>query len=121
MTTEKWEDRQPRNRAHAVNPEVGDYWHEMFSPIRIVLAVNSTWVTICDKTKAVDDNCWEWDLGKARSLLKEDFGNGLFYKSAALKHKTHCDVVPRRMMDVVECWIASASVHSSATDKGRRM
>lgn len=38
---------------HFVSPEPGDFWHEMFTPFFIVLAVEDGSVTICEKTKAV--------------------------------------------------------------------
>lgn len=38
---------------HFVSPEPGDFWHEMYSPVFIVLAVEDGSVTICEKTKAV--------------------------------------------------------------------
>jgi len=39
---------------HFVSPEPGDFWHEMFTPFFIVLAVEDDGsVTICEKTKTV--------------------------------------------------------------------
>lgn len=38
---------------HFVSPEPGDFWHEMYTPFFIVLAVEDDSITICEKTKAV--------------------------------------------------------------------
>ena len=38
---------------HFVSPEPGDFWHEMYTPFFIVLAVDEDSITICEKTKAV--------------------------------------------------------------------
>lgn len=38
---------------HFASPEPGDFWHEMYTPFFIVLAVEDDSITICEKTKAV--------------------------------------------------------------------
>lgn len=83
------------NTRHAIYPEPGDYWHEMFCPIRVVLAVTPETVTICETTKSTDKDHWTWDLSATKKILKEEFANGIRYKSEAMKHKFSCDVVPR--------------------------
>lgn len=34
---------------HAINPKPGDFWHEMYTPVCIVLDANNDYVTICKK------------------------------------------------------------------------
>lgn len=39
--------------AHFLKPEPGDFWHDCFSPVLIVLEASEDSVVICDKTKSV--------------------------------------------------------------------
>lgn len=67
-------DRQKRlNLKHLKNPQVGDYWHEMLVPVLVVLDVDDEGITVCKRTKQVDNNHWTWDLGKYEKMSREDF------------------------------------------------
>lgn len=50
------------NRKHSLNPQVGDYWHECFSPAGVVVGVTSVYVLVLEKSKSTDENHWTWDL-----------------------------------------------------------
>lgn len=39
--------------AHFLKPQPGDFWHDCFSPVLIVLEASEDSVTVCDKTKTV--------------------------------------------------------------------
>lgn len=45
--------REKMDEDHFENPRPGDFWHECFSPVFIVLEVCEDGVFICEKTKAV--------------------------------------------------------------------
>lgn len=90
---------------HLSQPQVGDYWHEMFAPICVVVGKTDSTVTICKKTKSVDDNHWTWDTSIIEVMQLEDFKKWLCYKSDSMKDKTWCRVVPEGHKWVRECAI----------------
>jgi hypothetical protein len=92
------------NTKHAAEPHPGDYWHEMFCPIRVVLAVTSETVVICEDRKDSGKNHWTWDLTKAKKILRENFGSRLHYESNAMKHKFWCDVEPECHKSFATIW-----------------
>lgn len=92
------------NERHALSPERGDYWHEMFCPVRVVLAVGADTVTICETTKGAGEGRWTWDFSKTRTIPKSEFGIGLHYCSEAMKHNFVCDVAPRSHREVADCF-----------------
>lgn len=59
------EKRHKVNVEHAMRPRIGDYWHEMFVPILVVVGrLESDDVLVCKTKKDVGGNRWEWDLTK---------------------------------------------------------
>lgn len=58
---------------HAKNPCVGDYWHEMFVPQRVVVDVTKFAVVTCESTKDVGNDKWTWDLSKLKSYTRKQF------------------------------------------------
>lgn len=104
-----WQERAALSAKHANSPEPGDYWHEMFTPVLVVLDVGERSVVICDKVKAVDEDGWTWDLSQVTAVPKKEFGDRLRYKSDAMKHKTWATVVPRHLMKFVTAFEESQS------------
>lgn len=94
------------NTKHAKSPERGDYWHEMFHPIRVVLGVTSDIVTFCETTKPTSKDRWTWDLSKVNVVPLKDFGPYLHYQSEPMKHKTWADVAPRSHIEFSDWWLA---------------
>lgn len=92
------------NIQHARNPEVGDYWHEMFCPVMVVLDVTSLHVIICKKKKDVDRDHWTWDVSETKHLTREQFALEPHYSTAKMAHKFHCDVIPRGHADVAAAY-----------------
>jgi hypothetical protein len=88
------------NIKHALNPEPGDYWHEMFTPIMVVLDVTSMHVVICDGTKPADKDRWSWDYKKIKCLTRKEFNMKPRYDSPKLIDHFHCDVMPNAHVDV---------------------
>jgi len=88
------DEQQKVNLKHAVDPQRGDYWHEMFCPIRVVLHVTEDTVTFCEKTKQTKPDHWTWDIDKVCRVFKDEFRQGLEYQSVPMKDKFHADVVP---------------------------
>jgi hypothetical protein len=97
--------QQEKNQSHVDNPQVGDLWHEMFSPYHIVLAVTDTDVIICEKTKPTDDYHYTFDLSEIKTVTLEEHKNIVTYSS--MRDKFVADVVPKcKMMPLIEEWRA---------------
>jgi hypothetical protein len=90
------------NAKHAAEPMRGDYWHEMFCPVRVVLHVTPDIVVFCEKTKATDPNHWTWDLDHVVKVFKEDFGDRLRYGSEAMKDKFWAWVAPQAHIEFAD-------------------
>lgn len=97
-------DQKELNDQHATNPQVSDYWEEMFSPVAVVLAVNGTAITICRKTVPEGTDMWMWDLDKAETIDVSALKSWLGYKSG---FGYWAYVHPGAMAEVVEEWNAT--------------
>lgn len=70
------------NVKHSADPQPGDYWHEMFCPIAVVVArIGKLNVLVCKKTKAADHNSWTWDLDSLDVMKIQDFETWLRYSN----------------------------------------
>lgn len=64
---------------HATDPQPGDYWHEMYTPVCVVLGVAAGMVIYCENTKPASPNTWTWDLSVRQAKSLEDFKRMLEY------------------------------------------
>ena len=85
--------------AHIDSPEEGDYWHEMFSPVLVVLKIEKEVVTYCDVIKDKGDSGWTWNLDYISKTPLILFKKRLCYDVGAFAEKldcrkTWCDVLP---------------------------
>lgn len=105
MFEKKIKENHELNLKHALDPEVGDYWQEMFMPICVVVDATQFSVTVCDKTKSVGENRWTWDISKLEVYSREDFGNRYRYGNCSaeafkatdtddIKNRFWCNVAP---------------------------
>lgn len=80
---EKELSNHERSEIHLNKPLVGDYWHDMYNPVCVVVKVDNETddVTICKKIKQVDDNHWTWDLDVTETISKENLKRWLAYSS----------------------------------------
>lgn len=84
------------NQRHLLNPELGDYWHEMFCPILVVVDLYDNVVRCLEKKKAAGQGHWTWDVDKVSEYNKSEFAAKLRYGGDGdLANKTWCDVSPR--------------------------
>lgn len=95
------------NLKHAKDPQIGDYWHECFTPIAVVVDVSRFSIVLCEKTKSPDEKSWTWDLDKLEVYTKKDFVNRFRYgrvgkpkfkgtdDMTSIKNKFWCDVSPK--------------------------
>lgn len=99
----RYEERQELNRKHVDQPMVGDFWHEMFSPYHIVLAVTDSEVIICEKTKPVDSHHYTFDLSEVRTITHLEHRDIVTYST--MRDKFVADVVPNsKMMPLIQEW-----------------
>lgn len=102
---ETTQDRDALNRKHAEHPQPGDFWHDCYSPICVVLGVAASMVVYCDTPKIVnDEDHWTWDLSLAKRKEKplSEFREWLSYKSEKMAGKFWAAVIPRRDEWVLE-------------------
>ena len=83
---------------HAINPVPGDYWHEHFHPILVVLEVTKSNVIVCKTAKDAGPDSWEWDMSKIEVLSRKYFSTFLSYKNipgyyANVASKSHSEIV----------------------------
>ena len=79
------------NLKHRKKPQAGDYWHEMFCPVLLVLDVGPRCVVFLEKKKDVDGRRWTWDTKDISALSPKQFAKRITYSTM---DKTWCDVVP---------------------------
>lgn len=99
----EYEEQQKKNQLHVDQPQVGDLWHEMFSPYHIVLAVTDSHVIICEKTKPTDLSHYTFDLTETKTLTHIEHRDLVTYSS--MRNKFVADVVPKcKMMPLIQKW-----------------
>jgi hypothetical protein len=98
-----YNERHKKNQKHVDQPMVGDFWHEMFSPYHIVLAVTDTHVIICEKTKSVGSTGYTFDLTETRTVTHLEHRDIVTYST--MRDKFVADVVPNcKMMPLIQEW-----------------
>lgn len=107
MSELSWDERKRRDAEHLADPQAGDYWHEMFTPICVVLGRTDDGVWICKKTKtkADDDGRWTWDLAQFERMTSAAFRSWLTYGGTGdLAEQTWCSVLPGRHAWARDAW-----------------
>ena len=88
-------EQEALNQKHLESPEIGDYWHDMFSPALVVVGLGENTVTICDETVAPQKDRWTWDVSKTRVMTRAEFMAYLRYSpGSSVSEKTWAYVVP---------------------------
>ena len=85
---------------HAENPEPGDYWHEMFNPVAVVLEVKGDELTICKTTRRHGEG-WTWDLEFCYTTTKQKFKDWISYDNI---EGYWCDVSDHKHAFAVELY-----------------
>lgn len=96
-------DQEELNLKHIENPELGDYWHERFSGVCVVLKVTEDTVTISRKKVDVDEDHWTFILEEAETLSLKEFKEFLTY--ASNRSKCWADVFPRKLVALAETYL----------------
>jgi len=76
------EARARRNRSAVAAPRPGDYWHEMYCPIMIVLEVDP--LIVCREQESVGDG-WFWQLDKAYESDGSEFESMLYPRGSGVE------------------------------------
>jgi hypothetical protein len=84
--------RRSQNKQHVADPQPGDYWHEMFTPVCLVLDASKFHVALLCDAKHVSGG-WNWDTSKVTVLSRAAFVAKLMYEQQ-VDQGTWCDVVP---------------------------
>lgn len=64
---------------HATHPTLGDFWHERYSAVCVVLEVTPEIVTICKKKINLGDEAYAWDLDHTTEMDRFEFKKWLSY------------------------------------------
>ena len=73
--------RYELNERHMVDPQVGDYWHEMLVPYLVVVGRIGHRTIVCETTKCVGGSKWTWDLDHLRIVTEEWLRQRLMYRN----------------------------------------
>ena len=102
-------DQYNLNQAAVENPQVGDYWHEMFSPYFLIVHVNKDKYTIlncmssyspCAK-KPVGDTHWTFDVSQSMEVDHAWMADRVKYSSI---DGFVADVRRNSCADIIEEW-----------------
>lgn len=104
--------RNERNAARIANPQPGDYWHEMFCPYFVVVAVDGDCILICDKKVDVDAEHWTFDLTACRYATLAELRRRVTYET--MPDSFVADCAPKRHMWVVDEYNALNPVRTFA-------
>ena len=73
--------QQLLNKEHIENPQIGDFWHEMFSPYFVVAEITNNGVIVYDKTLPDGPNHYVFDETKQKIMNKEEMRNKVTYST----------------------------------------
>lgn len=79
----KYDDMLKDDAKHRGAPERGDFWHEMFAPILVVLDVSDSAIVVCCTPKATDKDRWTWDMDKIETIPRDQFATRTKYGNVA--------------------------------------
>jgi len=96
-----FEKIKQRSIERANDPQPGDYWSEMCSPICVVVHRLKNTVIICKERVGVDDTHWTWDLDKTEAMRVDEFKQWLSYKS--MPDKLYAECMGKHDWVVEEC------------------
>ena len=88
------------NECHVIQPQVGDYWSEMFAPYHVVVHVSYDFVVVCE-AKVVDDSHWRFDLNKHTILTYKEHAKRVMYGSI---YGFVADCSPNRLSKDADEW-----------------
>jgi hypothetical protein len=84
------EEQEQLNREHAKNPQVGDFWHEIFSPYFLVVEITKYGIIVLDKTRPVDKDHYIFDETKPRVMTLDDLYKMVTYETMRDKFVADC-------------------------------
>lgn len=88
------ETRHSRNEKRIADPRPGDFWHEMFCPYFVVVAVHGEQILICDAIVDLDKDHWTFDLTRCRYATKQALRNRVTYDTMPDKFVADCSAKP---------------------------
>lgn len=91
-------DRDESCQKHLESPQPGDYWHDMYSPVCVVLGVLHGAVVFIEKTVESGDG-WFWDLESRSCKTLPEFSEWLRYTT---NDRTWAIVIPGGHISVLQ-------------------
>lgn len=79
MNQSEIDERRLETDRRANDPQPGNYWHEMFCPICVVVHRLPGYVVVCKKTKDAGEGYQTWDLDKLEMMSLAEFKKWLSY------------------------------------------
>ena len=73
--------QQNLNLKHIINPQEGDFWHEMFCPYFYIVAVDIKGVLALYKTIPVGSDHYRFDENEIKYMTKEELKNSVTYEA----------------------------------------
>jgi hypothetical protein len=99
----RWDKIKRQSIEALADPQPGDYWSDMLSPVLVVVAVAHGFVIFCEKTKETDRDHWTWELKELKTLPLAEFQKKLTYEhSAGLKGIPWAECWPKSHLWVLE-------------------
>lgn len=101
LTKSADEARQDVDLVCFENPKEGDFWHEMYCPVLVVIHVHEdNSLTICEHTKDAGDNKYVFDMSKVRKITREDFVKKIKWHKEEIGYR----VIPERCFGIFTQW-----------------
>lgn len=75
----RYKKQQKLNEEHVKNPQIGDFWHEMFSPYFLVVGVVETGVIVLDETISISKSHYKFDETKPKFISLESLKERVTY------------------------------------------
>lgn len=99
-------DFTQHDREHLINPQIGDYWQEMYCPVAVVVDATDFCVVVCETTRSTSEHTWTWDLSELKIYTRKEFryrwtygriGNENFSGNSEkeIDNQCWCHVLPR--------------------------
>lgn len=79
LKTEYTIKQQELNEEHVKNPQIGDFWHEMFGPYFLVVGIVTSGVIVLDEIIFISKNHYKFDETKPKFISLESLKERVTY------------------------------------------
>lgn len=75
----RYRKQQELNEEHVKNPQIGDFWHEMFIPYFLVVEIVTSGVIVLDETISISESHYKFDETKPKFISLESLKERVTY------------------------------------------